>query len=192
LSSKVRNSSDPVLAVAGKSVHIAWYQDFSGNQDILYRRSIDSGKHWEARQRLSRAPGWSAEPDLAVHGATLVLAWTDTASGDLRVLYRRSRDGGVTWKKIRRLDTTTDRAAEASVVVVGKKVHAVWSDRDPGRWEVFYRRSRDRGKTWNSPKRITSTPGHSTVPAIAVSGAVHVVWDDDSPGNHEIYYRRRT
>jgi hypothetical protein len=46
---------------------------------------------------------------------------------------------------------------------------------------------------WTAAKRLTWTPGYSTLPDVAAdsSGNFHMVWHDDTPGNYEIYYIKR-
>jgi hypothetical protein len=57
-------------------------------------------------------------------------------------------------------------------------------------WEIYYRRSTDRGDSWEPTVRLTNSPGVSHRPSVAVAGnGVHVVWWDDRDGNSEVYYK---
>jgi len=57
-------------------------------------------------------------------------------------------------------------------------------------WEIYYLRSTDGGVTWDSPTRLTESPGPSARPSIAMAGNdLHVVWFDGRDGNAEIYYK---
>jgi hypothetical protein len=57
-------------------------------------------------------------------------------------------------------------------------------------WEIYYRRSTDRGDDWEPTIRLTNAPGLSHRPSVAVAGDdVHVVWWDDRDGNSEVYYK---
>jgi hypothetical protein len=73
----------------------------------------------------------------------------------------------------------------------GDIVHVVWFTE--GEWEIYYKRSTDRGINWSENFRLTNNPAFSRLPSVAVSGSfVHVVWDDTRDGNYEIYYKRST
>lgn len=58
-------------------------------------------------------------------------------------------------------------------------------------WEIYYRRSSDRGSTWGPDTRLTTAPLPSARPSIAAAASeLHVVWFDFRDGNAEIYYKR--
>ncbi|MBI3928735.1 MAG: exo-alpha-sialidase [Armatimonadetes bacterium] len=60
-------------------------------------------------------------------------------------------------------------------------------------WEIYYRRSEDRGATWGPALRLTISPGVSHRPSVCVDGNdVHIVWWDARDGNDEVYYKRST
>jgi hypothetical protein len=59
--------------------------------------------------------------------------------------------------------------------------------------EIYFKRSRDGGTTWDLDTRLTFTPEISWFPCLAVSGSnLHVVWNDWRDGNAEVYYKRST
>jgi hypothetical protein len=79
------------------------------------------------------------------------------------------------------------------VVVSGSHVHVVWYDERDGNREIYYKRSIDRGSTWEADNRLTNNSASSEFPSVAVFGTnVHVVWQDKRDGNYEIYYKRST
>jgi hypothetical protein len=82
-------------------------------------------------------------------------------------------------------------SAASSVAANGDVVHAVyWRQFAAGNEEVFYRRSQNRGDSWEPEVRLTDATGLSRSPSVAVSGStVYVVWADDRAGNFEIYLK---
>src|SRR5215813_12826394 len=90
-----------------------------------------------------------------------------------------------------------------SVVASGDLVHVVFYDErgrpdpgpspDPSFREIYYKRSTDRGTTWEPDVRLTRSDGVSEFPSLAVTGStVHVVWSEYRDGNPEVYYKRST
>lgn len=81
-----------------------------------------------------------------------------------------------------------------NTVAVGPNevLHVVWHDTRDGDYEIFYKRSSDRGETWSPDVRLSSDDSYSsTSPSVAVSGdLVVVVWMDTRHGFDEIYYNR--
>jgi hypothetical protein len=98
-----------------------------------------------------------------------------------------------TWEKTKRLTWNSGSSSTPKAAVDSDNhIHVVWQDKTPGNYEIFYKKSTNRGITW-STKRLSWTSGISKNPAIAVdSGNIHVVWCDETPGNAEIYYKRST
>jgi hypothetical protein len=76
----------------------------------------------------------------------------------------------------------------------GDVIHVVWYDGysvGVGNWEIYYKRSTDRGLTWSDNVNLSNNESIAYNPAIAVSGSyVHVVWYDNRDGNYEEYYKR--
>jgi hypothetical protein len=79
------------------------------------------------------------------------------------------------------------------VAVSGDNVYVVWSDATSGSSDIFYKRSTDRGGTFDAIINLSDNAGDSNEPAIAVSGnTVHVIWQDGPFGSEDILYRRST
>ncbi len=76
----------------------------------------------------------------------------------------------------------------------GNIIHVVWYDGvavNVGNWEIYYKRSTDKGLTWSSNVNLSNNEFLSYNPAIAISGSyVHVAWYDNRDGNWEEYYKR--
>jgi hypothetical protein len=99
-----------------------------------------------------------------------------------------------TWSSTKRL-TWTSGFSWYPVVATdsSNNIHVVWTDQTPGNWEIYYKKSTDKGTSWTT-KRLTYTWRVSQKPAIAVdtSDNIHVAWADNTPGNKEIYYKKST
>lgn len=82
------------------------------------------------------------------------------------------------------------------IAVSGNVVHAVWYSGDTvnhNGWDIFYKRSTDKGATWGAAVNLSNNGLISYNPAIAVSGDfVHVVWYGSGVRYFEEYYKRST
>ena len=78
------------------------------------------------------------------------------------------------------------------IVANGDVVHLVYTDERGLKGEVYYQRSIDGGKTWQTAVPLTTNDGSfSGYPSIAVlKNDVHVVWADRRSGRDNIYYRK--
>lgn len=60
-----------------------------------------------------------------------------------------------------------------------------------GGWEIYYKRSDDRGSTFGPDIRLTHAPGPSQRPSVvAEKDDVFVIWFDSRDGNNEVYGKR--
>ncbi|HEY5611653.1 MAG TPA: sialidase family protein [Thermoanaerobaculia bacterium] len=116
---------------------------------------------------------------------------------DSRVHYRRSLDDGLTWLAPVTLSSPTVlRSKHAAIAAEGSAVYVVWHELQGEQPQVtpriMFRRSRDRGATWEPEQRLTDPVIHSAHPSIAATnGRVHVTWFDGRHGDElpEIYTR---
>jgi hypothetical protein len=188
LISKVDGSwQDPVIAVSGSKVHLAWHL----GGEIYYKQSTDAGVSWGWKKRITHNAGSDCCPTIAVSGSNLHLAWNHNVSHTKEVFYKRSTNNGKTWSNFYVLTNTGSDSISPSIAVSGVDIHLFYLDNSTGEWELYYRRSTTNGVSWLSTMRLTYNSGHSFDTAAAAAGSyAHVVWDDKSPGNWEIFYKR--
>jgi hypothetical protein len=196
LSSTAGSSISPAIAAVGNSVHVVWEDDTAGNDEILYRRSLDGGTTFpNVIKNLSSNSEDSVSPAIAAVGNSVHVVWSDASVGNGDIFYRRSLDDGTTFPNvIKNLSSNAGTSGFPAIAASGNNVHVVWQDAtsDPA-LDILYRRSLDNGTTFpNVIKNLSSNAGTSSFPAIAVSGNnVYAVWEDTPilSSTNEILYR---
>jgi hypothetical protein len=175
-------------------LHLVWYDNTLGHNEIYYKKSTDGGDTWTAAKRITWSSGDSQFAALAVDPSDrLHVVWVEDTSGGSEIYYKRSSDGGVTWTAKQRLTWAGITSSWPDIAVDSWGViHLVWQD---STGEIYYSKSPD-GTNWMLEKRLTWNSGTSQYPDIAIdsSNRLHVVWQDNTPGeyNYEIYYRKST
>jgi len=182
-------SAIPSVSVSGLYIHVAWDDTRDGNAEIYYKRSTDGGESWGADTRLTNNSASSTSACVAVSDSVVHVAWQDRRD-EWEIYYKRSSDGGVSWGPDIRLTNNAAGSWYPSLAVSGSVVHLVWQDGMDGNDEIYYKRSADKGLSWDSVTRLTFNTSGSWNPSVSVSGSVvHVVWNDYRIGS-EIWYKR--
>jgi BNR repeat-like domain len=191
-------SERPALAAgSSSSVHLVWYDDTPGNQEIYYKRSTDGGTTWNAAKRLTWTSGDCWTPAIAKgSGNALHVVFCS----DSNIFFKKSTDGGASWSSKERL-TWNEEWNNSPVVAVDSinAIHMMWRrDYAYDEADIFYRKSTDGGTTWSNAVDLTSwgvLNGRSYGPAIAIdsTSTVHFVWYDEPwIDNFEIFYKKST
>jgi hypothetical protein len=189
--------SDPAIALdSGDSLHVVWYDDMPGNNEIYYKKSTNGGTSWSPAKRLTWTLGSSTVPAIAVDSSDAVhIVWLENISGNDEIYSKNSSDGGTTWTAAKRLTwTSSDSRNPALAIDSSDIIYAVWDDPLPGNGEIYGKRSTDGGVTWSSVRRLTWTSGWSYAPDIAIAppNTIHLVWGAEIPGDTEIFYKGST
>lgn len=179
------------IASSGDSLHVIWYDNRDGNNEIYYKHSLDNGLNWEPSIRLTNNSANSEWPGIAVSGSVVHAIWDDERDGNSEIYYKRSTDGGSTWGPDTRLTNDASSSFHPTISVSGLDVHVTWQDkRDSYYWEIHYKKSSDRGLTWESDKRITNTWGHSNQSSLSVSGSIVNMIRQEGGDKWNIYFTR--
>jgi len=180
----------PAITVFGSKIYLAWYSNTTGNDEIYLQKSLDGGTTWQSAKRLTNNAGDSFAPTVAVNGANIYMAWSDSTPGNSQIYFRKSTNGGASWQSAKRLSNTTGKSINPAIAVKDEKVYIVWSDSTSGDLEIYFIRSADGGATWKTAQRFTNNSGNSQSPSIAVSATkIYVLWDNYTSGNEEIYLK---
>lgn len=177
------------IVTSGDQVHVTWMEETDlspTTYDTLYRRSDDLGQTWQAPVNLSdQGPNdWAFSPTIAVLGQDVHVAWIDNRDGigigglNFQIYYRRSTDGGQTWRPRRRLSTGSLLCENVALATSGSDVQIVY-EAGPitAGSDIYQVRSIDTGATWGAPINLTNDPESSSFPDIAFDGDdVHLVW----------------
>jgi len=141
-------------------VHVVWidFRDTPPDKgEIYYKRSTDWGNSWEADVRLTSDTALSWYPAVeAERQGRIHVAWLDRRYGFCwEVFYKRSTDGGATWEPDVSLSDsgqfnylflrgiTSDEQGWVHVVCINRVLNP------PGPIQLWHRRSRDGGSTWD-------------------------------------------
>jgi hypothetical protein len=83
-------SADPAVVASGDEVHVVFFDDTPGNREIYYRWSSDNAATWSSKKRLTKNPGSSSNPAIAVSGGKVYVTWDDDNPGNREIFLKRT------------------------------------------------------------------------------------------------------
>lgn len=184
------SSCSPSIAVWENNIHIVWSDETTGNCEVYYKKSTDSGVTWTGVKRLTWSDGTSGALSIAVWENNIHVVWHEHYYGGWTdIYYKKSTDNGSSWTENRKF-TWKYKGSFPSIANLENNIHIVWYG--DGEENIYYKKSTDNGVTWFGVKRLT-WPGRSSHPSIDVSGNnVHISWHSNISGYYDIYYKKST
>ncbi len=175
-----------------------WFVCFTDYPYIKVTYSDDYGQTWATPRILDTLTANLYYNSCHVSASLdyVSVVWFDVEGGTINVLYRESRDGGITWtpkENITALTSSADTAAGATVVNRVGTVYITWfekSSRTSGNFDIMVTCKGDPDSAWIAAQNVSLTPGRSLWPMVAYNfsrGFGIVCWQDNTPGNNEIY-----
>ncbi|MCY1080684.1 sialidase family protein [Archangium lansingense] len=171
------------LAARGHNVYLVWDDGFVDDLPaVRFRRSTDKGDTFEPIQRLSLIRSQSTHPRLAVRNDDVYLTWSECEFPDpvqCEILFRRSTNEGATFEPPVNLSENPGPSVEPEIAVEHDHLYVTWMDSTPGNFDIFFRKSDDRGRSFEPGLNLSDNPGTSFAPRIsAEDDFVRVVWQD--------------
>jgi hypothetical protein len=193
------------MAVNANNIYLTWWDNKTGNNEVYFGASNDSGKSFGKPINLSDDNGGSADSQIAATPNNVYVTWWDNSTGNWQVFSRSSNDTGKTFGNtvmikavgstpVKHLNAPLPNTTSVDTIVagvIGNKEYVVWWDNSTGNWEVFLAKSTDGGKTFDSPINISNTPDARSVGArmIAQGNNVYIAWMDIKPGQKQVIFR---
>ena len=165
----------PMMAANGTGgVFVAWTEFRRHQSVILFSRSEDGGRTFQAPIEISDHPGSPRDSVGADEGTdvaigpdgTIYVVWSDSTG----VLIDRSTDGGHTFGRDRLVQSTPDIVFDIPGVArangypslevdpASGRLYVLWVDGRSGHPAVWLTRSDDHGDTWTAPSRVAPGP----------------------------------
>ena len=171
LSNSEGNSAVPVVATSGNNVYVAWADGSpsSSNFETLLRRSIDNGATFDSIVNLSNSDGNSGEISIATSGDNVYVAWGEFTGDSIEIQYRLSADNGATFGAAVNLSNNDGESYYPRIALLNDNVYVVWNDNSFGNFEIFYRKSIDKGITFGNINDLSNSNEMSISPTITAS-----------------------
>jgi len=136
------DSHDPAItADSSDYIHVVWYGWISYNYVMYHKKSTDGGASWTTK-RLTWKPGGSYSPALAADSSgNIHIVWAyESVPLFFDTFYKRSTDGGASWKEQRLTWTENLSYGQSIAVDSNNKIHVVMANKIHGNPEIYYKK----------------------------------------------------
>lgn len=180
----------PSIAAIDEQVFIAWADYSPGNWEIYFIKSNNRGVSWTPVKRLTNTPSDSWRANIAVNGGVVFVAWVeneDAPSENSHIFFKRSTNGGNSWKPIKKLNIGSISGFWPRLAVVDPVVYVVWTDYiDDEPVSNNFRKSINKGVSWTPTSSFEGNAG-AAIDIAAIESNIYAVWDD-----HGLVYSEST
>src|SRR5215203_3247442 len=126
------NNSDPSDHNSNVNNNIQYNNDNYRNYDIYIKKSTDGGSTFSKEINLSKNPGFSEHPQIAISENNVYVAWIDESTTTIKnqeILFRKSIDGVNTFDNIINLSNSSNADSyNLEITAAGNNVYAVWQE----------------------------------------------------------------
>lgn len=190
-----------VATDTGGNVHIVWYDNRTGTNQVFYRKWSRSTGAWGPVVQVTNQTAPVYRPAVGCdHSGNVHIVWYHSTSGYYGIWYRKWNITTGTWEDSIRLHDPGGSYMNYYPSIAcrpeGDNVHVVWYGRDasnPSNYRIKHIEYTP-GSGWSAVTIIDSTPSGTTEGAsVAVDkwDSVFVVWRTQVSGNYQVFYRWR-
>ena len=113
-----RDFTDAPVAAIGEKVYITWATNKSGNWEVMFRASNDSGRTFGEKINLSNSPNAdSFDPSVSANGENIVsVSLHDSINGNVDTYVTTSTDGGKTFGPLVKINGTGTKPQEPLII----------------------------------------------------------------------------
>jgi hypothetical protein len=196
----VRWIEDAPMAASGENVYVVWWSNRTGQFEVMFRASHDSGRTFEDKINLSNTPeGASLQATIAASGDNnVIVTWLDNQTGSVETYVTTSTDRGQTFsppmiingtkadprqlnflsERDFQIDFFEEAEEKTQIAASGNNVYVVSWDRDPGNWDIFFSRSTNGGVTFENAMNLSENPETHSDDALMIADGenVYVTW----------------
>jgi len=139
LTNNSAQSRFPSIAASGAYVHIAFFDNRNGVDQVFYKRSTNNGTSWASDVKMMKSNYYAAYPSLAVSGSDVHVLWNQYYTNGYDIQYSKSVNNGGKWSNDSRVTNADGYSSVVSAAVSGSNLHIIWRDTRDGNNEIYYK-----------------------------------------------------
>ncbi|MEM2140966.1 hypothetical protein [Nitrososphaera sp.] len=164
-------NANPNIFVSATNVYTVWVERLSGNNEVIFKKSTDSGATFGSGINLSNSAGSSQNPQMAVAGNSVYVVWEEDSPND--ILFAGSTNSGTTFGSPVNVSSNSGASTIPTIATEGTFLHLAWQDATSGNNEVLARTISDSGPPSISISSVSNASPRWGLDAVSISGIVN-------------------
>jgi hypothetical protein len=179
------DSISPEFSVSKNHIYASWISTVnSHNSDVMFRKIDNDSKSFSNIMNISSTSGTSNIIKLRNSENNVYITWEDKQSGKWELLFRKSPDSGEKFGNTIHLSETTGNVHLHDLLANGNSVFVTWAANENTssiNKDVYFRKSLDRGDSFNEAINLSNSNEDSLDPHMAINyngSVIYVVWTE--------------
>lgn len=168
-------SEHPQTSAYEESLYVVWADNTSGNKEVMFAKSDDSGENFGSEINLSTSLDDSFNQEIAVHENNVYVVWLEEGQSSSEVMLRTSRDGGDSFGDSVVVSENAAPSTLPKVAADSQGAHVVWSRLDESEMRGLYYASALDGSAIGEAKKLAAADELGEPQVIAGHGALYVI-----------------
>jgi hypothetical protein len=185
LSDVTHDSINPEISVSGDDIYSSWISNVdSNNSDVMFTKISNASGLPTSISNVSNTPGISNIIKLKASKNNVYITWEDKQSGQWKLLFRKSQDGGETFSNLRNLSDTTGNVHLHDLSISRGNVFVVWAANENAsstNKDIFFRRSVNFGNSFDETINLSNNTDDSLDPHMVTNEngtIIYIIWTE--------------
>jgi len=185
LSDVTYDSVNPEISVSGDDIYSSWISNVdSNNSDVMFTKISNASGLPTSISNVSNTPGISNIIKLKASKNNVYITWEDKQSGQWKLLFRKSQDGGETFSNLRNLSDTTGNVHLHDLSISRGNVFVVWAANENAsstNKDIFFRRSVNFGNSFDETINLSNNTDDSLDPHMVTNEngtIIYIIWTE--------------
>jgi len=185
LSDVTYDSINPEISVSGDDIYSSWISNVdSNNSDVMFTKISNASGLPTSISNVSNTPGISNIIKLKASKNNVYITWEDKQSGQWKLLFRKSQDGGETFSNLRNLSDTTGNVHLHDLSTSRGNVFVVWAANEnvsSTNKDIFFRRSVNFGNSFDETINLSNNTDDSLDPHMVTNEngtIIYIIWTE--------------
>ena len=175
-------------------IYVVWADNRTGNSEIFFRSSDDTGQTWSREERITLTFNESSQPAIACDARKVQVVWREKSENISQIYYKKW--DGKSWTNDILLSEDQKNAKRPDIAITtimpDSYLYVVWENtNEQGKSSAYLTRSINNGETFSETQTLADGKWETKEPAVWCGARnAYITWIDKREGFWSVFFRR--